>query len=241
MVHMPSLNENPSLRWHTFTTTDELQRLTVETILQAARQAIAARGTFHIVLAGGTTPRKVYESLREADADWRAWQVYFGDERCLPPDDAERNSRMAALAWLDHVPIPREHIHLIHAEAGAEIAAADYTRTLKEIELFDLVLLGLGEDGHTASLFPGRDHGTVPDSPAAMPVHDAPKPPPDRVSLSAQRLGAARQVMFLVTGVTKRQAVRNWRNGVDIPAAAIAPASGVDVYLESVLLQDQPD
>jgi 6-phosphogluconolactonase len=145
---------------------------------------------------------------------------------------------MAALAWLDHVAIPRAQIHPIPAEKGPEAAAADYTGTLCGIEQFDLVLLGLGEDGHTASLFPGHELGNTPDAPAALAVHDAPKPPPERVSLSANRLCAARRVIFLVTGESKRQAITDWRNGASIPAAAITPAGGADVYLEAGLLGD---
>ncbi len=217
-------------RWHNYSTTAELEQAAVQAILLTAQLAISQRGAFHIVLAGGTTPRRVYESLREADADWVAWHVYFGDERCLPPDHAERNSRMAALAWLDHVAIPPEQIHPISAEKGAEIAASSYAQIVDGIEQFDLVLLGLGEDGHTASLFPDHEWGDTPDAPATIAVHDSPKPPPDRVSLSAQRLSAARQLIFLVTGESKRQAVKDWRNGVNIPAASIAPASGIDVY-----------
>ena len=234
---MPSFHNDLQLRWHIYATSAELERASTQAILHAARQAISERGVFHIVLAGGTTPRKVYESLRDADADWPAWHVYFGDERCLPPDHPERNSRMAALAWLDHVDIPSSQIHVVAAENGAEIAANSYKQVVSQIEQFDLVLLGLGEDGHTASLFPDHDPGNRPDAPAAIAVHGAPKPPPDRVSLSAKRLGAARQVMFLVTGASKRQAVKDWRNGVNIPAASITPACGVDIYLEAKLLE----
>jgi 6-phosphogluconolactonase len=237
-VHiMPSLNSKQQCRWHNYSTISELEQATVQSILYAAQQAIKQRGGFRIVLAGGTTPRRVYESLRKADADWATWHVYFGDERCLPPDHAERNSRMAASAWLDHVAIPAEQIHPMPAELGAEAAASSYTQTVNGIEQFDLVLLGLGEDGHTASLFPNHEWGNTPDSPAAISVHDAPKPPPDRVSLSAHRLNATHQLMFLVTGESKRQAVKDWRNGVNIPAAAIAPASGADVYIEAALLK----
>ena len=223
-------------RWHSYSTTTELEQAATQAILCAAQKAISQHGAFHIVLAGGTTPRRIYESLRKADADWAAWHVYFGDERCLPPCHAERNSRMAALAWLDHVAIPPGQVHPIPADRGAEIAANAYVQTLEGIRLFDLVLLGLGEDGHTASLFPGHELGNTPDAPAAIAVFDAPKPPPQRVSLSAYRLGAAHQVMFLVTGEAKRQAVTDWRNGVAIPATAITPASGVDVYIEAKLL-----
>jgi 6-phosphogluconolactonase len=223
-------------RWHSYRTTIELEQAVAQAILQAAQQAISQRGTFHIVLAGGTTPNPVYESLRKTDADWAAWHVYFGDERCLPHDHAERNSRMAARSWLNHIAIPPAQIHPIPAESGAEIAASRYVKTVKGIEQFDLVLLGLGEDGHTASLFPNHAWGNTPDAPSVIAVHNAPKPPPERVSLSAHRLGATRQLMFLVTGKSKRQAVKDWRNGVKIPAAVIAPTSGVDIYIEASLL-----
>lgn len=223
-------------RWYAYSTTGELEQAAVKAILLAAQQAIGLRGAFHIVLAGGTSPRRVYELLRMANAEWSAWHIYIGDERCLPPDHAERNSHMAASAWLDHVAIPSGQIHLIPTERGAEIAASSYAQTLAAIELFDLVLLGLGEDGHTASLFPNHDWGNAPDAPATIAVLDSPKPPPERVSLSAHRLSMARQVMFLVTGEGKRQAVKDWRNGVAIPAASIAPVSGVDVYIEAGLL-----
>jgi len=228
-------NPKQHCRWHPYRSTTELEQAALQAILDAARQAIAQRGAFYIVLAGGTSPRRVYELLRHASADWSAWHVYIGDERCLPPDHAERNSRMATEAWLDHVSIPPTQIHFIPAEKGPAAAQA-YSQKLAGIELFDLVLLGLGEDGHTASLFPGHDPGMALGAPDAIAVHDSPKPPPQRVSLSARRLSAARQVMFLVTGAGKKQAVHDWRSGVGIPAAVIAPRGGVDVYLEESLL-----
>jgi len=187
------------------------------------------------VLAGGNTPREVYRTLR-ADTDWSHWQVYFGDERCLPADDAERNSAMAADAWLDHVPIPRGQVHAIPAELGARAAALAYAETLRGIGDFDLVLLGLGEDGHTASLFPGRDWGLSADAPDALAVFDAPKPPPQRVSLSASRLSRTREALFLIAGEAKRSAVAQWRAGAAIPARAIQPETGVDVLVESMLV-----
>lgn len=236
---MSSSTNNSQLqqcRWHSYRTTIELEQAVAQAILLAAQQAISQRGAFHIVLAGGTTPNPVYASLCKADADWAAWHVYFGDERCLPHAHAERNSRMAALAWLNHVAIPPGQIHPIPAELGAGIAASRYANTTKEIEQFDLVLLGLGEDGHTASLFPHHEWGNTPGTPSVIAVHNAPKPPPERVSLSAHRLSATRQLIFLVAGESKRQAVQDWRNGASIPAASIAPTNGVDVYIEASLL-----
>ena len=223
-------------RWYPFPDAGKLAQTAVAEIQRAAQQAIESRGVFHIVLAGGSTPRRVYEALRNTQTDWRAWHIYFGDERCLPRDHEERNSRMAALAWLDHVSIPASQIHIIPAEGGA-IAVASYTSVVEKVEEFDLVLLGLGEDGHTASLFPAHEIGASADAPAVLFVVDAPKPPPRRISLSAQRLSAARQVMFLITGHNKADAMRNWRAGLAIPAAAITPGQGVDIYFEAVSQQ----
>ena len=174
--------------------------------------------------------------LAGAAADWSRWHVYFGDERCLPVDDTDRNSAMADDAWLDHVPIPREQVHAIPAELGARAAALAYQATLHRVGTFDLVLLGLGEDGHTAGLFPGRDWGNAADAPDALAVFDAPKSPPRRVSLSARRLSRTREALFMVGGESKRHAVAQWRVGADIPARAIRPEAGVDVLVESMLV-----
>ncbi len=222
-----------SVRWHAFPDDASLLANALARVLGAAREAIARHGAFEIVLAGGNTPRKLYRALRRADAGWNAWHVWYGDERCAAPDDPERNSRMARDEWLDHVPVPAANVHAIPAELGAREAAALYARELRTADTFDLVLLGLGEDGHTASLFPGRDWGRHADSPDAIAVFDAPKPPPERVSLSARRLSSARQVLFLVEGAGKRDAVATWKRGDAIPAASIAPDSGVDVLLDA--------
>jgi 6-phosphogluconolactonase len=203
----------------------------VQRILAAADSAIRARGQFRIVLSGGDTPRTAYQRLREYAAKWTAWHVYFGDERCVPSADPAHNSRMAGDAWLDHVALPPAQRHAIPAELGANAAARAYAGTLRGVGEFDLVLLGLGEDGHTASLFPAHDWGEAPGSPAALAVFDAPKPPRERVSLSAARLSAAREVLFLVSGASKRPALAQWRAGAAIPASTILPAAGVDVLV----------
>jgi 6-phosphogluconolactonase len=227
-------------RWHAVSGEGALRRAALEIILAGAARAIHERGRFHLVLAGGNTPREVYRALCAAQTDWPAWHIYFGDERCLPRADSERNSRMAAEAWLDRVPVPLLQLHTIPAELGAPRAARIYADTLRSVGDFDLVLLGLGEDGHTASLFPGHEWGTTPGSPDTLAVLDAPKPPPQRVSLSAARLSRARQVLFLVGGESKRKAVTEWRAGKDIPARAISPPAGVDVLVESALIEPLP-
>ena len=207
------------------------QRLTVA-IARSAREAIATRGGFHLVVAGGGTPQAAYALLPQWGGDWQCWHIYHGDERCLPPEDAERNSLMLEKTWLSKVSIPARQIHHIPAERGAEAAARDYATALPA-HAFDLVLLGVGEDGHTASLFPGHDWGEAIDAPDVLAVFDAPKPPPERVSLSARRLSRAEVVLFLVAGAGKREAVKAWRGGVTLPAAAIRPACGADVLLDA--------
>ncbi len=230
---------NPQLcRWYLFSSVQSLQAEAVSMITRAAEQAILDSGAFHLVLSGGNTPRALYERLRTLKTNWAAWHIYFGDERCLPATDPDRNSCMVRDAWLAHVPVPQNQVHAIPAEMGAKAAAAAYSSTLQPVAEFDLVLLGLGEDGHTASLFPGNDWGKEAGSPVALPVFDAPKAPAERVSLSAWRLSQAKQVLFLVTGEGKREAVMNWRAGANIPARAISPQHGVDVLAESVLLKE---
>ncbi|NCA26836.1 MAG: 6-phosphogluconolactonase [Methylophilaceae bacterium] len=218
-------------RWHNFETQDAINQTTVNRILAAAKDAIAARGAFSIVLAGGSTPKSVYALLKDAQADWSKWHVYHNDDRCLPVDHVERNSLMARTTWLNHVSIPADQIHDIPAELGNIEGAKAYAKTLAGVPAFDLVLLGLGEDGHTASLFPNQ---AVDNSADVVPVFDAPKPPADRITMSQQRLSNTREVIFLVTGAGKQEAVDNWRNGMAIPATLITPKNGVDVYCYGV-------
>lgn len=222
-------------RWQSFDSQQSINQAAVTRILHAAKSALTTRGSFSIVLAGGTTPKSVYELLRLADTDWGKWHIYYNDDRCLPVDHPERNSLMAAQAWLNHVSIPAQQIHDIPTELGPVAGAKAYAETLAGLGDFDLVLLGLGEDGHTASLFPGH---TWDDSVDAFPVFDAPKPPPERVSISAARLSKAREVLFLVTGAGKQEAVDQWRNGVAIPATVIRPQSGVDIYCYGVKIAE---
>ncbi|KAA6187703.1 6-phosphogluconolactonase [Thiohalocapsa marina] len=205
-----------------------------EWILEQARRAIAARGAFRIVLAGGTTPLMAYRRLAQAQsADWSAWHVYHGDERCLPADDAERNSRAADQAWLGRVSIPPRQIHVIPAELGPEAAALDYQQPVAAALPFDLVLLGMGEDGHTASLFPDRPLPSAEqEDTLVMPVQDAPKPPPERVSLTPRALCASREILLLITGAAKHAALVRWQAGESLPAACIARAGNTTVLLD---------
>jgi len=187
-----------------FVTPVEVAQAVADVVVASASESIAKRGVFHWVLAGGTTPKQCYELLCDADVDWAKVHVWFGDERCLPVGDDERNDVMADKALLNHVPIPESHIHRMDTELGAEKAAALYADELAGIEALDLVLLGMGEDGHTASLFPNNP--ALQDERLAVPVFYSPKPPSDRVSMGYTALKSARRRIILVTGAAKREA-----------------------------------
>jgi 6-phosphogluconolactonase len=225
-------NPDQRLRWHRVPDADRLAQAAASAVIQAAETALQDRGGFEIVLAGGGTPRALYRRLCASGVGDAGWHVWFGDERSLPAGDPDRNETLARSTWLDGSRIPATQIHPVAADVEPADAARRYAGALAGHGPFDLVLLGLGEDGHTASLFPGQPTGLAPDAPDAIPVRDAPKPPADRISLSARRLSAARQVIVLVAGAGKRDAVRRWRAGEDLPIAHIRPAAGVDVYID---------
>jgi len=171
-------------------------------IIQSSNIAITERGVFHLALAGGTTPRRCYELLRNADIDWSKVHIWFGDERCLPVGDSKRNDVMADTALLQHVPIPTQQVHRMLAELGPDQAASLYANELALIPCLDLVLCGMGEDGHTCSLFP--DNPALSDKRLAVPVFNSPKPPPERVSLGYSAINAAHERIIMVTGEGKR-------------------------------------
>lgn len=188
---------------------EAVARRACELIATAAQTAIQERGVFRLVLAGGNTPQKTYERLAQTAQAWERWEIFWGDERCLPVEHEERNSRLG-LPTTRRFPIP--------AELGATVAATTYAQTIHDKLPFDRVILGMGEDGHTASLFPG-----FANDPRALtqPVLDAPKPPAERVSLSVTALQACRQQLVLVTGASKAKALAQWRDGERLPIALV--------------------
>lgn len=213
------MTQEDKIRWFVIEESTALIKAAADLILASAQCAILEHDRFSLVLAGGTTPREVYERLAQSDAQWDKWHLYYGDERCLPSDDDERNSEMVRATGLSekvaaHFSIP--------AELGAERAAEEYESLIESALPFDLVLLGMGEDGHTASLFPGYE---IDDSRFVVPVHDAPKPPPDRVSLTPKALGQCNEMMVLVTGAAKADALRRWVSGEELPVSRVTSSA----------------
>lgn len=203
--------------WRVFADADALVAELSAALCAEAAAAIAVRGAFHLVLAGGTTPLALYRALARLQVGDARWHVWYGDERCLPVEHPERNSGVIEAAWLSASHIPPENRRPIPAERGSHDAAAVYAEWLAEVADFDVVLLGMGEDGHTASLFPGHNW----DGSDVLAVHDAPKPPPERVSLSAARLNRSQRVWFVITGAGKRDALLRWKKGEPLPVSGI--------------------
>jgi len=207
-------------------------------VLEGEREALARSGMFRVALAGGSTPRRLYELLAASpDADFANWHVFFGDERWVPADHLDSNARMAREALLDRVAIPHQQVHAIDTSAGSPARAAClYAMTLRrklapapgELPRFDLVLLGLGADGHTASLFPGSSALVAAAADLAVATW-AEGAGAWRVTLTAGVLGAARAVVFLVSGADKAEALRRvlGSDGTDEPPAALVrPSAG---------------
>lgn len=214
-------------RWHIYPNRDALTERAGAAIARIANAAIARDGSFHIVLAGGETPRAIYARLARIETDWSRWHAYFGDERIAPADHPDRNSSMAWNEWLHAC--AGIQVYPIATENGAEHAAQSYAESIAGVR-FDLVLLGLGEDGHTASLFDTRAADVNAD---VIVVRNAPKPPPERVSLTPHALSRAENVLFIVTGPGKRAAAARWRADEPLPAALIRPPHGVDILIDA--------
>jgi 6-phosphogluconolactonase len=201
-------------------------------IAAAAKQAISDRGMFRLALSGGNTPRATYERLASPTLgngiDWAQVLVFFGDERMVPPDDPSSNYRMARESLLDHIEIPSGNVFRIRGEGDPERAAEEYAQLLGTSPL-DLVLLGIGDDGHVASLFPGTAALDVTDR-KVLPNH-APVAPHERLTVSFGVINGARQVALLVTGKGKAGRVaqifeQKKSEKPELPAARVTPTSG---------------
>lgn len=208
-----------------------------------ARAAIADHGRFAVALSGGSTPRAMFELLASPefaeDIDWDHVHVFWGDERCAPPDDARSNYAQALAALLAPIAIPEANIHRMRAELDPHDAAVDYGEQLAaffgSVIAFDLIYLGLGPDGHTASLFPSTPALGVTDEPCTA-VHVPANPVASwRLTLTYPVLNAARCDMFLVEGKDKADVLARVLEGprdvLHLPAQGVDPAHGTLVWL----------
>lgn len=205
----------------------------VEFIRHRAEAALAERGVFRMALSGGNTPRPVYRGLAGIATDWAKWEVTFGDERCVPPESDQSNFRMAKESLFDHAPIPAGNILRMRGEDEPTVAAADYERVLRAKDpgyRHDLILLGMGDDGHTASLFPGTE--ALTESGRWVVANFVPKFSAHRLTFTYPLLNAARDVCFLVNSAGKEQVLEEiFSGGSAYPSAAVQPSAGGVTWL----------
>lgn len=226
--------------------TNLLNRALAERFVTISERAIAARGRFVVCLAGGNTPRSAYELMTTQEytslIDWSNAYVFWGDERCVPPESPESNVRMVRETLLNFVPVPINHINRIRGELPPVQAAEQYDRTLRDFfrdrmnsgkPRFDLVLLGMGADGHTASLFPGTT--ALREEKRWAVANHVPSLDAWRVTLTAPAINAAANVIFLVSGAEKAETVKSVlegnENSAQLPAQMIKPENGHLLWL----------
>lgn len=221
-----------------FNNIEELSQFAARTFIERANQAIDKRGRFLVSLSGGSTPMKLYERLADEKLDWSRVHFFWGDERCVPADDPGNTYGQTKKILFDK--ISATNIHRVESELEPASAAERYAHTLSgfadapfDFPRFDLVLLGMGDDGHTASLFP-RSPVDIDTSTIAVTAHYQDRPA-NRVSLTPKVFNEAREIWFLVTGTSKAELLRNVIHGERnlglYPAQRIQPINGNLVWM----------
>lgn len=223
----------------TYPDSETLSHAAADYVVRIARESIATHGRFTLALSGGSTPKKLYSLLSKEpyrnQIDWALLEIFWSDERCVPPDNAESNYRMAQEALLSHVPISAQQIHRMPADQlDRNAASQEYTREMQRVfgtsalPHFDLLQLGMGPEGHTASLFPHQP--SLHEEQRQVMHVSVPKPPPDRLTFTPPLLNAAVHVLFLVTGAEKAEAVQAVLEGPyqpdEYPAQLVRPSDG---------------
>ncbi len=214
-----------------------LARMAANTIQELAHTAINQTGRFSIALSGGSTPKTLFQILAsdyQEKIDWENIYVFWGDERCVPPDDADSNYKMARETLLDHVPVLEANIYRIRGELPPEEGAVQYEEALRgvfnnQLPRIDLILLGMGDDGHTASLFPGTD-ALNEQQKWVIPNHVSTAKQTWRITLTLPVINNAANVMFLVAGTGKSKTLKRVLQGdykpTELPSQLIKPTNG---------------
>ncbi|KAJ8906552.1 hypothetical protein NDN08_003045 [Rhodosorus marinus] len=217
-------------------TKDVLSKQLAEFVIQKAAEAKREKGKFVVALSGGSLPKTLAKDLVTDDcktrAEFSSWHVYFADERCVPLDHEDSNYGLSKTELFDKVDIPADQIYPIDPSLTPEECAAAYAKSLEAgigegIPVFDLLFLGIGPDGHTCSLFPG--HPLLQEnSKTVAHILDSPKPPPERVTLTYPVLNAAKEVVFVSTGSSKKDAMRSILKdpNSELPAKLVRPSNG---------------
>ena len=243
-------NTKPNVR--VFENLDLLSQAAAKLFIETSAQAILRRGRFLVALSGGNTPTELYKLLAQSpykeQIDWLRIHAFWGDERCVPIGDSENSYRQAYDVLLSHVPIPAENIHRVESSLEPAEAAKDYANVLKRFASptldwprFDLALLGMGEDGHTASLFPGSEVNVSTSTLAVTAEYQ--NRPANRVTFDSACVNSARRIVFLVSGESKGQTLANVLYGgydpEQLPAQRIRPTDGEVIWMVDKLAAKQ--
>lgn len=216
------------LQWMSFETKEELINQLKDYLVNLSIEKISKNGFFSIILAGGTTPENLYQLLnKEEKIDFTKWKIFIGDERCLDANNKDRNSVMIVRSLLNRIDIKTTNFFPINSEKGSKFGADEYNKLIEQQDSFDIALLGLGEDAHTASLFPGHIWN---EDKYVVPINNAPKPPADRISLTPKAFKKCNNIIFIVTGAGKTDAINKWKNGDSLPVSFISGKEKTQVY-----------
>src|SRR4029077_3513858 len=234
----------PSPRVRVLDSASEVASAGAGAFVAAGTQAISARGRFAVALSGGSTPEVMLAQLARQEfsgfMDWRHTHIFWSDERCVPPDEPESNYGMARRALLSKGLIPEVNVHRMMGELEAHLGALDYSMRLRSffgtpMPVFDLVYLGLGPDGHTASLFPATEALEAKDVPCTANRVSGELPPPWRLTLTYPAINRARAVIFLAEGFSKAPVLKRVLEGPRdiraLPSQGISPARGALTWL----------
>ncbi|MFN8373175.1 MAG: 6-phosphogluconolactonase [Anaerolineae bacterium] len=225
-----------------FADANALIEAAAELFVSVHNAALASQGRFHVALSGGTTPKPLYEQLASEEysgqIDWAHTYLFWGDERCVPPDHADSNYRMTRESLLNHVPIPQDHVYRMRGEVDPEQAAGEYEGVLKalfrgENTRFDLLLLGMGDDGHTASLFPHT--AALQETQRLVVANFLEAKNIWRITLTTRAINAAANIAFLVSGGAKAERLHEVLKGdyqpEHLPSQLIKPDNGTLLWL----------
>ncbi|PYS83030.1 MAG: 6-phosphogluconolactonase [Acidobacteria bacterium] len=235
--------DEPAPNVQVFDDPEQVAREAAGLFVRLSIEAISTRGSFSVALSGGSTPRRIYELLASDDyrtqVSWPGVHVFFGDERTVPPDHADSNYRMANETMLSLVPVPAKNVHRMNGVGDAAASASEYESELRAFfgdlawPRLDLVMLGMGDDGHTASLFPGS--AALEEQQAWVVANWVEKFQTWRITLTAPAINAARRVLFLVTGAGKadrlREVLKGERDPARLPSQLIQPRDGTLEWL----------
>ncbi len=225
-----------------YSNAEALIRAAAELWVTVLNAALTARARFSVALSGGSTPKALYALLATEEyrtqLDWAHTFIFFGDERCVPPDHPDSNYHMARESLLDHVPVPPDHIYRMRGEVDPEQAAGEYEGFLKalfrgENTRFDLLLLGMGDDGHTASLFPHTP--ALQEKSRLVVANEIEAKNMRRITLTTRAINSAANIAFLVSGAAKAERLRDVLKGdyqpEHLPAQLIKPENGQLMWL----------